>query len=95
MRLEVHDKEEGNSLAGQVSVDYDYQAEMWVQQLITDEKNNTTRRYSLDKFVLVDHEGKRAEWVVDGESVSLTWKSPRFTGEWQLNLPYPTPEIEK
>lgn len=36
MRVEFHDAEVGNTLAGAVNVDYEYQAEQWVIDAATD-----------------------------------------------------------
>jgi len=90
MILEIHDNEEGNTLAGRhPNIDYDYQAEQWVQDLITDEANRPKPKFRLAKFILKDDQGERATWIVhDNLDVELVSKTERFTGEWVLNLPF-------
>lgn len=45
MILEIHDNEVGNTLAGRVNnIDYDYMAEQWVQDLVTDESKGSKRQ---------------------------------------------------
>jgi hypothetical protein len=90
MILEVHDTEEINSLAATVkNLDYDYQAEQWVQDIMTDEVNGGPRKFALAKFILKDDQGIRAVWkVLPNMDVAIVEKSPRFTGEWVLNLPF-------
>jgi len=81
MILEVHDNEEGNTLAGRVNnIDYDYQAEQWVQDI--DEP--ATILHPIVRFVLLDGEGERAVWEKDGENITLVRCAPRFTGQWQV-----------
>lgn len=86
MLLEIHDTEEGNTLNGKVNnLDYDYMAEQWVQDLAAEQPECV-------RFILFDHLGERARWEKPGPgatSVSLVWKSDRFTGEWVLNHPFP------
>jgi hypothetical protein len=84
MNLELHDTEEGNTLAAiQRNIDYDYQAEETIQELALGYPD-------IVKFILKDDEGVRAVWEkeVNGDRVTLTETSPRFTGEWQLGLPF-------
>ena len=85
MILEIHDSEPGNSLAGRVNeLDYDYQAEQWVQDIIKKE-STIPQRFPLAKFILKDSEGERATWeVVENFGVKLATKSIRFQGEWVL-----------
>lgn len=65
MILEVHDTEEGNTLTGRVKeIDYDYQAEQWVQDLIDMEAQNPPLKFRLAKFILQDDHGQRAAWTV-------------------------------
>jgi hypothetical protein len=89
MILEIHDTEEGNSLAGRVkNLDYDYQAEQWVQDICTDEPH-MTRVNPLAKILLVDDLGVRAEWEFQPNGgIKLTQKSERFQGEWVLGLAF-------
>ena len=79
MRLELHDNEVGNSLNGRVSsIDYDYQAEMWVQ----DTHNNKL----IVRWELHDDKGLRCAWErPDGsaEMPVITKRSPRFIGGWE------------
>lgn len=90
MILEIHDSEEGKSHAGSVkSLDYDYQAEQWVQDIMQDEVNLSPRQFPLKTFKLVDSFGVRATWeVVDNFGVKLTSKADRFTGKWLLDVVY-------
>lgn len=84
MNLELHDDEVGNTLAGRwKNIDYDYQAEEIIQEMALGHPG-------MVRFVLVDDEGERAVWTkeINGDRVTLTWTAPRFTGEWQLNLPW-------
>lgn len=90
MILEIHDNEVGNTLAGQVNnIDYDYMAEQWVQDLVTDESKGSNRQNRLDKMVLKDDLGVRAVWKIhENLDAELIEKSDRFRGEWVLNLPF-------
>lgn len=84
MNIELHDSEVGNSLAGRLrNIDYDYQAEEWIQEMALGHPG-------IVKFILSDEQGERAVWEkeADGESVTLTTISPRYTGEWQTGLPW-------
>jgi len=88
MLLEIHDTEVGNTLTGRVNnIDYDYMAEQWVQDLVTDEKKNlSNREFALDKIVLTDGAGIRAVWKIHKNlDAELVEKSERFTGQWVLN----------
>lgn len=93
MILEIHDAEVGNTLAGRVNeIDYDYQAEQWVQDIMTETAENgriSERRMTgaapLAKFILKDDLGERATWdVVEDFGVKLASKTDRFQGEWVL-----------
>jgi hypothetical protein len=90
MILEIHDNEVGNTLAGQVNnIDYDYMAEQWVQDLVSDESKGSNRQNRLDKMVLKDDLGVRAVWKIhENLDAELIEKSDRFRGEWVLNLPF-------
>lgn len=90
MILEIHDNEVGNTLAGQVNnIDYDYMAEQWVQDLVTDESKGLKRQHRFDKMVLKDDLGVRAVWKIhENLDAELIEKSERFSGEWVLNLPF-------
>lgn len=85
MTLEIHDTEAGNTLNGRVNnIDYDYMAEQWVQEL-------APQQAECVRYVLLDGAGERAVWEKPGpgaNSVTLVSRSPRFTGEWQLGLPF-------
>jgi hypothetical protein len=88
MILEVHDNEPGNTLAGKVNnIEYDYMAEQWVQDLVTNEKQRLEPpKFTLDKFVLMDSQGARAVWKVhENGDAELIEKTERFTGQWVLN----------
>ena len=84
MILEIHDNETGNTLTGRINdIDYDYQAEQWVQDLWTDEvKREKPFPFQLTKFVLIDESGQRAVWTVIEGGIALTEKSDRFEGTW-------------
>lgn len=86
MILEIHDTEVANSLAGRVNnIDYDYQAEQWVQDIVSDEP----REPALAEMILLDDQGPRAKWKIhENGAAELVERSPRFTGEWQLNLKF-------
>lgn len=90
MILEIHDSEEGNSHAGSVkNLDYDYQAEQWVQDIMQDEVNGKPKKFPLKSFKLMDGYGVRATWdVVENFGVKLTNRSERFTGKWLLEFVY-------
>lgn len=85
MILEIHDTEVGNTLNGRhPAIDYDYQAEMWVQELAPDKPECV-------RFVLLDSLGERAVWEKPGvgaKSVKLVSRSSRFTGDWQLGVEF-------
>ena len=80
MILELHDNVAGNTLLGRIKeIDYDYQAEMWVQE--------TAERPVIVKWVLVDFTGTRCVWErpadKPNEMPEITGRSARFTGEWK------------
>lgn len=90
MILEIHDTEAGNTLAGRVNhIEYDYMAEQWVQDLVTDETKmvvSGSQRFPLDKMILKDELGVRAVWKIhENLDAELVEKSERFTGQWVLN----------
>lgn len=98
MKLEIHDSEERNSLAGAVkNLDFDYQAEEWVKDVMRDEKSRKVpRRFPLVKFILIDDDGKeRAEWNVEKDDfrtcVVLTKVSKRYLGRWEVGQGYWAP----
>lgn len=92
MILEVHDVEVGNSLLAKIkNLDYDYQAEQWVQDFMNDREMRRTLPHELDQFILFDENGVRATWRVhNNSSVELTEKSERFKGKWVLNSIFPS-----
>lgn len=84
LRLELHDDRYSDPITsdrqrspthrGTVEVDYDYQAEQWVIDGLTDYP-------AVVQWQLYDEEGLRALWVrVPGTTV-LVAKAKRFTGE--------------
>lgn len=80
MKIEIHDSEVGNTLAGRWNnIDYDYQAEEIIQEM-------ALGHAEMVKYILLDDEGERAVWEkeVAGTKVTLTNRSPRFTGDWQV-----------
>lgn len=88
MILEIHDVEGGNTLCGRVNdLDYDYQAEQWVQDIVAMEKKRESKpQHRLDRIVLKDDAGARAEWKVhENLDVELVSKAHRFAGEWEMN----------
>jgi len=79
MMLELHDSEVGKTLAAKVDpVDYDYQAEQWVQE--------THDRTTIVKWILYDGVGIRCVWERPQGSLempNITQRSTRFSGTWQ------------
>jgi hypothetical protein len=79
MILELHDNETGNTLFARAkNIDYDYQAEQWVQ--------DTTNQPTVIKWILIDDEGTRCVWerpVGSTDFPDITQRSARFAGEWQ------------
>lgn len=85
MILEFHDAEVGNTLVARVEVDYDYQAEQWVQDWYHDPRDK-----QVVQMLLLDSVGERARWEKQEDGrFALVWKSTRFVGEWVLGLAYP------
>lgn len=88
MILEIHDSEAGNTLTGRVNnIEYDYMAEQWVQDIVTDEKKRESpAKFALDRMILKDGAGIRAVWKIhENFDVELVEKSERFTGQWVMN----------
>lgn len=79
MKLEFHDNEVGNSLNAEVgNIDYDYQAEQWVQ--------DTQDHHEIIRWELHDNNGLRCVWERpegSAEMPDITKRSSRFTGTWQ------------
>lgn len=95
MTLELHDNEENSLVARIKNIDYDYQAEMVVQEEVPGHRRSydcppgESRGQHLVRVVLVDDDGERARWEIkDGKTV-LVVKSERFTGEWELGIGVP------
>ncbi len=82
MYLELHDNEEGNTLCASIpNIDFDYQAEQYVQ-----ETYNDRRAVRVIKWLLKDEQGVRCQWerpIGSSELPEITGRSKRFTGEWQ------------
>lgn len=87
MILEVHDIEVGNTLTASIkNIDYDYMAEQWVQDLVSDAIQQTRPNFPWDQIILNDDIGVRAIWKIhENLDAELIQKSDRFTGEWVLN----------
>ena len=92
MQLELHDNETGNTLVAKArNIDYDYQAEQWVQ--------DTVGHAKIIKWILIDHIGTRCVWErPEGDTgfPSITQRSARFEGEWERGpnevlIPEPSP----
>lgn len=93
MILELHDNEIGNTLVARIkNIDYDYQAEQWVQ--------DTVDRMTVIKWVLIDDNGIRCVWERNvgetGKIPDITKRSSRFVGDWQrgpteVTIPEPSP----
>lgn len=85
MILEIHDTETGNTLNGRVNaIDYDYQAEQWVQELAPTQDHCV-------RYILIDEWGEKAVWEKPGvgaRSVQLVRRSDRFTGHWQMGTEF-------
>lgn len=90
MILEIHDTEEGNSLAGRVkNIDYDYQAEQWVQDIVQDERKQQIGPFPIARFVLQDDAGDRAVWERNTENkFVLVVATGRFLGEWKVGVEF-------
>ncbi len=78
MILEFHDAETGNTLAGRVEIDYDYQAEEWVKQEgFHDEKG-------IVRFVLKADDGtERAVWELSQDKNAVV-KVSGAHGDWKI-----------
>ena len=83
MILEFHDSETGNTLAGRVPVDYDYQAEEWVKDAGFAHENEV-------RFVLKNDDGSvRAVWEKNEAATEITltecneFACNAFGGDWQ------------
>jgi len=85
MRLEHHDDKYNDPIksprqnspthCADNEVDYDYQAEQWVQECAKD--------YAWEvRWVLYDDFGQRAIWVKTSTGPVLVAKAPRFQGQW-------------
>jgi len=81
MYLELHSGEEGNSLTAKIKyINYDYEAEEWVQ-----DTHNDDRAANVIKWVLCDEIGVRCVWERPNGASSMpdiAQRSSRFTGEW-------------
>ncbi len=79
MILELHDSEVGNTLTARAKdIDYDYQAEQWVQ--------DTHDHPDAVKWVLLDDQGVRCVWERpqgSKEMPNITQRSARFRGAWE------------
>jgi hypothetical protein len=86
MKMHLYDTEVENPFAATVHhIDYDYQAEMWVEELADDPMTTNPKRWVV-KWELVDDEGVRARWErPDGSRgvPRLTFTAPRYGGEWR------------
>lgn len=82
MLLELHDTEPGNALVARINkIDYDYQAEMRVQ-----DTHGDPRASDVVKWILYDEAGIRCVWERKPGSTgmpTITQRSARFTGEWE------------
>lgn len=81
MYLELHDAEEGNTLVAMIrDLDYDYQAEQWVQDTVHDANAST-----VVKWVLHDDKGVRCVWERTDLAAmpDITQRSSRFAGTWK------------
>lgn len=82
MHLELHDDEAGNTLVARInSIDYDYQAEQWVQ-----DTHNDPKATNVIKWILYDGAGIRCVWERPKGSPAMpdiTQRSVRFTGTWE------------
>jgi hypothetical protein len=86
LELYILDSEAEKPLAGQVSVDYDYQAEQHVQDLVA---ANLDRQYPLISFILCDGDGIRCVWTRTAEEAAkgsppvIIKVTERFQGQWE------------
>ncbi len=80
MTLELHDNEAGKTLRAKIfRLDFDYQAEQWVQDTSRDDPE-------VIKWILIDDDGTRCVWerpVGSTDFPEITQRSARFTGEWK------------
>ena len=86
MNLFLYDTEKDNPKAGSLTVDYDYQAEMWVKDSSEDPRACKQERWVIC-WELEDSQGVRARWERPDQSPGvpkLTWASDRYTGEWRV-----------
>jgi len=82
MYLELHDGETGKTLTAKIQeLDYDYQAEQWVQDTYSD-----PHAKDVVKWELHDNKGLRCVWERPANSSAtpnITQRSPRFQGTWE------------
>jgi len=89
MELHLYDTEEKNPISGTIyNIDYDYQAEMWVQTTHNDPKacNLSKPEWWVIWWELVDGEGVRARWerpVLDRGLPKMVFRAGRYTGDWK------------
>jgi hypothetical protein len=87
MYLNLLDTDLTNPLEGRVgNLDYDYQAEQWVQVLTT-HPNACDPKCWVVKWELHDGVGLRARWErpdQDPGLPKLVFAAPRWTGEWKV-----------
>ena len=86
MRIELHDTEVDNTKQGTLaatigkdgSIEYPYQAEMWVQEALGDD--NSIRAVLLSDGTVL------AVWRKDESKTVFEFKSPHYRGEWVLPI---------
>ncbi len=90
MRLFLFDDEIENPIVGTVSIDLDYQAEIWVLDVAEGREGGTGR--PIVAFMLRDDQGLRCIWTRSVEEAAakkpptITKVAERFTGEWQRTV---------
>lgn len=86
MNLHLYDTDQANPLAATVrNLDYDYQAEQWVQDSAKDPRSQGT--HWVVKWELHDGVGLRARWErpdQDPGLPKLVAVSTYWTGEWKV-----------
>lgn len=82
MELSLHDTGKDSLVARIRNIDFDYQAEAWLEDLHADERITNPKRWVV-RAELVDAEGLRATWSRnsgDAGRFKLTDAAPRFAG---------------
>lgn len=82
MLIEFHDAEVGHSLSATMVIDYDYQAEQAVQDIVN---------FPGEEIVMVilkDDHGDRCVWERQPTGMTMVMRTQRFTGKWAVGVTY-------